>query len=295
MLTLSLSALVLSVGCGLGFAASDYFRKAVPADCPELLLLLYFVGGQVPVLAAWLLWSGEYRLTADYWGPGLLDAAAGLAGNLLFIAAVRRSPLSLMIPILALVPVLTAAIGVAALGEVLTAKQVSGAALIFMGLVILFIPSGAATLGDGRRRSFGREPGLPLMLGTAVCWSVTPILDKLSVDASSVPVHGLLQTVALTVVATLWILARGGTNAVKLPQGSAAPIAGAALAAGIGYVFQLAAYMATLVAVVELIKRLTGVLSALIVGRVFFGEPLTRTKIIGIAVIFAGLPQVIFS
>ena len=293
MLTLSLSALFLSIGCGIGFAASDYFRKAVPPECPSIVLLLYFVAGQIPVLAIWLVWSQDYRLTPAYWVPGGLDVIAGLAGNLLFIGAVRRSPLSLMIPVLALVPVFTAAIGAVALAEVPTLRQGVGAVLIVAGLVIVFMPEGS---GLGRAMvGLTREPGLPLMLGAAACWSATAILDKIAVAASSVPLHGLLQTVSLVIAALGWILFHHGPGGLRLAPGAARPIAGAAIAAGLGYLFQLAAYMATQVALVELIKRLTGVLSALAVGRVMFGEPVTKAKLIGIAVILAGLPQVIFS
>jgi drug/metabolite transporter (DMT)-like permease len=290
MLSLSASALALSIGCGLGFAASDYCRKAVPAACPAMVLMLYFVAGQAPVLAAWLLWTGEYRLTAAYWAPGLADVGCGLAGNLLFIAAVRRSPLSLMVPVLALVPVIAAAGSAVALGEIPTPRQGLGGLLIVAGLAILFVPAGGS---QGLLRGLAREPGLPLMLLTAACWSATAVLDKLAIAAASVPVHGLLQIAILSGVALTWILAREGPRALALVPGAATPIAGAAVAAGLGYLFQLAAYMATMVALVELIKRLTGVISALVVGRIMFGEPLGPAKLTGIAVVAAGLPLVI--
>jgi len=292
MLTLSFSALLLSIGCGLGFAASDYFRKAVPATCPTLLLVLYFIGGQIPLFVAWLVWSGEVRLTGDYWAPGLVDAACGLAGNLLFVAAVRRSPLSLMIPVLALVPAITAVAGAIVLGEVMTVRQMLGAALIVLGLGILFWP---ADMKAGALAALAHERGLPFMLLTTLCWSATPVLDKIATAASSVPMHGLMQMVLLVAAAAGWIVAREGVRGLILPPGAAKPLASGAVAAGFAYLCQLAAYMATMVALVELIKRLTGVLSALVVGRVMFGESLSRAKILGIAVILVGLPQVILN
>lgn len=292
MLVMSFSTLALSIGCGLGFAASDYFRKAVPASCPTLLLVLYFVGGQLPVFVAWLLWSGDYRLTGGYWAPGVLDAAVGLAGNLLFVAAVRRSALSLMIPVLALVPAITAVASALTLDEVMTTRQIIGAALIVIGLGVLFWPRDA---GAGSVAALTRERGLPFMLATTLCWSATPVLDKISTTASSVPMHGLLQIVLLVVAAGAWIVARQGPRGLVLPAGAATPLAAGAAAAGLGYLCQLAAYMATMVALVELIKRLTGVLSALVVGRIMFGEPLTPAKLLGIAVIIVGLPQVILN
>jgi hypothetical protein len=80
---------------------------------------------------------------------------------------------------------------------------------------------------------------------------------------------------------------------LKAPNGSAGPLAGGAVAAGFAYGLQLAAYNVAFVALVELIKRTTGLLSALIVGRAKFAEPITAAKAAGIVLIAAGLPFVI--
>src|SRR4051812_39575168 len=100
MLTLGLPALGLSLGAALAYSASDYFRKAVPAECPVALMLFYAFALEMPVMALWLWVSGDVRLTTDYIVPGVADAIIGLGANLLFIVAVRRSPLSLMVPML---------------------------------------------------------------------------------------------------------------------------------------------------------------------------------------------------
>ncbi|MDX2222511.1 MAG: hypothetical protein SFV21_07175, partial [Rhodospirillaceae bacterium] len=75
---------------------------------------------------------------------------------------------------------------------------------------------------------------------------------------------------------------------------AAAPLAGAAATAGIAYVLQLAAYAVALVAVVELVKRVTSMVFALAIGRWRFAEPVTGAKIAGLTVIGAGLPLVLF-
>ena len=293
MLTVSFSAIVLSLGCGVGFAAADYFRKAVPDACPNALVLFYFMAGQIPILAAWLAFTGEVRLTTAYWIPGMADVALGLAANLFFVAAVRRSPLSLMIPLLALVPVLTTGTGAVVLGEVPTLRQMSGTLLIVAGLLALYMPHGDGARLGASWQALRREAGAPFMLGTAVAWSLTPVFDKLCVNASSVPMHGLIQVMAIMAVSGIWMIALSGVRGLIPPPGSAVPLAGAAISAGLGYGLQLASYQATMVAVVEGLKRVTGLLAALMVGRIMFAEPITRPKVIGVAILAVGVPLIL--
>src|SRR5262245_37794109 len=104
MLALSSPALLLGVACAVAFSASDYFRKAASEACSNAMVLFFTVGIQLPVSLAWTAITGDARLTAAYWLPGIADAVGGLVANLLFIAALRRSPMSLMVPLLATVP-----------------------------------------------------------------------------------------------------------------------------------------------------------------------------------------------
>jgi drug/metabolite transporter (DMT)-like permease len=294
MLTVSFSAILLSLGCGVGYAASDYFRKAVPAACPAPLVLFYFVGGQIPILAAGVWWSGEARISVGYWLPGLIDVALGIIANLFFILAVRRSPLSLMVPLLALVPLFTTATGALVLDETPSLGQVGGMVLIMAGLYVLYTPAGANLSLTATWRAFRHEPGVPLMLITALAWSLTPVFDKLCVAQSSVTMHGLIQVVVITALTGGWIIFKGGLRALAVPAGSAAPLTWAALSAGFAYGLQLAAYQATLVAVVEGLKRVMGLLAALVVGRIMFAEAITRPKVVGIAILAVGVPLILF-
>lgn len=293
MLTVSFTAFLLSLGCGLGFAASDYFRKKAADDCPAMLVLFYFIGGQMPILATWLIFSGELRWTNAYIGPGVVDVGLGLCANLFFVLAVRRSPLSLMVPLLALVPVLTAAAGALVLREMLSPFQIGGTGMIVVGLFVLYGPGGRGMSFAATWQAFRREPGVPFMLLTILCWSLTPVFDKMCVNASSVPMHGLIQIVAIWLLAGIWMLAKGGLKQLIPVRSAFFPLMGGAISAGLAYGLQLAAYLATLVAVVEGLKRVTGLLSSLIVGRVFFGEAMTRPKVAGVAILAVGVPLIL--
>ncbi len=295
MLALSFSAIALSVACAIAFSGSDYFRKAVPAACSVPLVLFYMVTGQIPILALWLWFSGDYSISASYVLPGLTAAVAGLAANLLFISAVRLSPLSLMVPLLGAIPAVTALFGGIILGEWPSALQTVGIVLVTAGLVTLYVPSFDTFSFGALWTSIRREPGAKPMLGVVFLWSLMPPIDKICVELSSVGMHGLLQLLLIGFATALWLLFTGGPKAFSFPRNAATPLVGAALTAGIAYGFQLAAYQIALVAVVELFKRSIGMVGSLILGRTMFGEPLTSPKLTGVAIMAIGLPFVILS
>ncbi len=295
MFALSFSALALSVACAVAFSGSDYFRKAVPAACSVPLVLFYMVSGQVPILALWLWFSGNFSISGTYALPGLAAAVAGLAANLLFIRAVRLSPLSLMVPLLGAIPAVTALFGGIILGEWPSDLQMIGIVLVTTGLVTLYVPSSGKFRVGTLLRNIRREPGAKPMFGVVLLWSLVPPLDKICVDISSVGMHGLIQLLFIGTATGLWLLFTGGPKAFAAPREATSPLVGAALTAGLAYGFQLAAYQIALVAVVELFKRSIGMVGSLILGRAMFGEPLTVPKLLGVTIMAIGLPFVFLS
>jgi drug/metabolite transporter (DMT)-like permease len=131
------------------------------------------------------------------------------------------------------------------------------------------------------------------MAGVVILWSIGPPVDKLCLTQASVGVHALVQLLILWSATAVWLVPRGGWRSLILPRAAVKPLLGVALTAGIGYGLQLTAYRITLVALVEVFKRSFGMVGALVLGRVFFGEPMTPPKILGIAVMAVGLPLVL--
>jgi len=292
MLALSAPALLLGVACAVAFSASDFFRKVVPPSCSTPLAMLCIVTCQLPLTAAWCVISGDYTVQMDYWIPGVINAATGLAANLLFIVALRRSPLSLMIPMLAAVPVVVVIFAGALLGEWPTLQQTFGIVLVAVGLFVVFIPESVTHPVAVFAHVF-RQSGTRPMLMVVALWSMTPPLDKLCIERSSVGAHGTLQLAMLFVALAVGLLARGGWRAFRLPRDAVRPLLMAGLTSSAGYLLQLAAYRLTFVAIIELLKRVIGLAGSMILGRLALRESLTPTKLAGVVVIAAGLPLVL--
>jgi drug/metabolite transporter (DMT)-like permease len=304
MLTATLIGPATALGCGLTYLAVDYLRKVV--DAPPLQIVFVFIALQIPVLAvsAWL--SGDFagvsRLAAGYWLPGLADVAAGLGANVLYLLALRRSPFSLMVPLLALIPGVTLILSGLLLGEWPTARQATGIAIVVAGLFTLYSAAGRAPARGGilgplraALHNLRREPGARLMAGVVILWSTTPGLDKLCVAQASVSLHGLIQVSVISAALALWIALRHGGSAFRVAAPARKPLLAAGILGGAGYVLQLVAYQMMLVAAAELIRRVSGMLGALVIGRLALNEPLSAAKVAGVLIIAVGLPLVLWA
>ena len=292
MLAVSVPALSLTLACAVFFAASDYFRKVAADTIPPVMLLTVFVAGQVPLLGAWLMASESLRLTTDYWPIGLITAVTGLFANLFFIMAVRVSSLSLTVPILALIPVLTTVFGAVALNEIPTGQQIAGIVLSVGGLFWLYLPDDNPTFWAVVQR-FGRDTGARYMLLVALLWSATAPLDKISMRLSSPATHAFIQVCLISGTLIIYLIAFKRMSTFTMVRHAFKPAALASLSAGVAYGCQLVAYQLTLIGIVESLKRVIGLLSALILGRILLHEPMTKHKLTGIALMAAGVPLII--
>ena len=64
--------------CGLGFSASDYFRKLALNNLDARILLLIFVSGQIPLLGLWFILSNNYHINIT---QHFIQSEYGYCGN----------------------------------------------------------------------------------------------------------------------------------------------------------------------------------------------------------------------
>ena len=284
------------LGCGLGWAALDVLRKLLAGALPPLAVVFWVALGQLPVVWLWDAAGGGGPVTGRY-----LLVAAGTVGlnilaNAAFVAALARSPISLTVPLLSLIPAMTAAFAWPVLGERPAPLQIAGIALVVAGAVLL----GGAGAESGSLgawwRALRREPGTPLMLVTAVCWALALPLDKMGVGLVGPARHGTWLVggvVAGTLVLLLLVHGRRGLGGLTWKM---APVLAASIAAaGIALVLQLLVIQIVLVGVVEAVKRAIGNFAALFVGAAFFREGMGWTKAIALVAMAAGVVLILLT
>ena len=102
---MTLFGLSLTVACSLGWVGLDASRKHLVRTVEPLALLVVLAFGQLPLFLAWALTDPVWIENTDYFVPGLASVVLNALANVLYLRAVRASPLSLTVPLLAFVPV----------------------------------------------------------------------------------------------------------------------------------------------------------------------------------------------
>lgn len=278
-------ALWLCLASALAWGVFDALRKGLARQLDAESLVIRLCLGMAPLaaLAVWL--RGEPLPAPAYLLPGTLALVLGVVANLLFMQALRLSPLSLTIPFLSLVPAFSVIGGLLVLGE-----HPHPGALAGIGLVVL--SALALNGGQGRSlwRAFVNERGSVLMCAVALLWALTAVLDKKCLASAGLATHAALQN--LGIGGLLWIRRRITGRALGRPAGRLA-LPAAVLCGLVALGLQLEALGLTQVSLMETVKRVTGLVMALALGRLLFGERLGLHKLLATAGMIGGVWLVI--
>lgn len=262
--------------------------STVKTDEYTAALAMHVVG---LVLTAPLLWFSVFPpITAEFWWANLTFLFITPAWSLLYMKALKLSQMSKVVPLLALIPMLTAL-----MNPIFTAQPIApigwvGITLISAG--VYFVTAVAKQLRQDPLSPFkniARDPGATAMLGVVVLWSVGAHFTKMRVDGSS-PLVSIVSG-ALVGAVTIWALAIMRGKPVQVAQILPHKHPHQAL---IGVFNILATAFSTFAlayqsaAYVFAVKRV-GVVISFGFARHFFHEKITKTKVFGVILILLGV------
>jgi drug/metabolite transporter (DMT)-like permease len=282
---LSALGLTLLLGTALLWAALDAARKALGNETGASALAAALTAGQIPLYLLWaLLDDAPLHISLPYLLVGPVSSVLNVVALVMFIRSITVAPLSLTIPLLSLTPVLTALASVPLLGEFPRLAQGLGIVLVVGGALALGLV-GAAEEAERRAMLQGRL----LMAGVAALWAFTGPVDKLALRYASLQVHVLVVSGGITVLLVGWLAARKELATFR-PLAARPGLLALAMALGAGALgTQLMAFSHALVSVVETAKRGVGMASSLLLGRLFFNEPITLAKLATVGVMALGV------
>lgn len=283
---------LLSLLCAFSLATSDALAKRALEGSNEYLVAWLRLIFTLPLLLMVWFCLPMPPLDKEFYEAFLIALPVELVTVVLYIKALKASPLSLTMPFLAITPVALIIVSYVVLGE-----QVS----LPGGAGILLIAAGSYVLNIGRTkegilapfRAIARERGSVLMIRVAVMYSITSSFGKMAIEHSSPLFFGVTYFVALTVLFTPiglwkarsdWRLFPWGRNAVKLG------IAG--LLYGIMVLAQMTAMNITNVAYMISLKRVS-LLISVVYGYLFFREGNMKERFTGAFLMFAGFVLVV--
>lgn len=291
-MAISLYGLTLLVGSAIGYSALDLLRKKLVLRIRTVPLLLLMSLLMVPFFALWMALAGAAAAEGGYWPPALTSVALNVVANLLFLEAVRLSPLSVTIPFLSLSPVFTALLGMSLLGEVPSPRQFAGILLVVVGAFRINLPGGARGSLQAMR-AFRGEVGSVMMTGVALLWSLAAPLDKIAMSHASPPFHGLILNVGLSVALLALLAGQRRLAELRPPPGTGALLTGTVVASGVALALLLVAFTVVWVGVAESLRRALGSAFALALGHYVFGEEITTNKKLGVLLMMIGVALVL--
>lgn len=190
----------LTLLCALSLALADAFTKKLLAPCSAAELVVVRFGMAAVLLLPLLLLNWPQAPAPPFWGWLGLAMPLEIVAMVLYVLAIRDSPLALTLPYLAFTPVFALLTGWALLGETVSLHGFTGILLVVMGAYALNLEQ--ARLAAPRSwlaplLAIGRERGSRLMLGAALIYSLTSVLGKGAVQYMPAASFGPLYFVVL--------------------------------------------------------------------------------------------------
>ncbi len=278
----------LALGSAVAWSILDALRKRLAVGLSASAILLGVTLPQVPIHATLAFGGGWPEVAPGFVPLVLLAASLTAAANLLFVHAVRVSPLSLTVPYLSFTPVATLLAGALLLGQTPGRWGILGVATVALGALLLALPGPDVLRAPWR--GLVRERGSQIMLGVAGLFAITNALDRLAILRASEPAYALCLTASISAA----LLALSSVRRELVQRRKLAlwlVLAGAAGAAAL--LLQFLSYRFLYVAYVDAVKRAGGNVLAVLMGATFFAEGDVRRRLLAAALMSAGVALVL--
>ncbi|MFH1702723.1 MAG: DMT family transporter [Nitrospirota bacterium] len=283
------SWVILSLISAFTLATSDALTKKVLSRSNEYIVAWLRLVFSLPLLFVSLLFIPVPELDKYFYIAFFVSLPLEILSIVLYMKALRLSPLSLTLPFLALTPVFLIFASYFILGEKVSLRGSIG---------ILLIASGSYTLNISKIKEgifeplkvITKEKGSLLMIGVALIYSITSSLGKMAIEHSSPLFFGATYFTAIALIFTPIALYKGRSawGEQRLPQ--------ALLLPGIFYSLMVVSHMVAMsiakVAYVISVKRMS-LLIGVFYGYLFFKEKNIRERLSGAMLMFVGFLMIV--
>lgn len=277
-----------AIATALSLSTADALSKRALRNTDDLVVVWVREGYALPFLAVAFLFVPVPKLDATFWLTVVSLLPLEIIALILYIKAIRLSPLSVTVPFLALSPVFIIFIAFVFLGEMPDRSGILGIVLITIGAYTLNVSASKQGV-FGPVKAVVKEPGSMLMLVVAVIYSVTSTLGKIAVQHSSPVFFGFFYPFTLTVVLTVYLGARGKLGYVFSKPATFIPIG---LCTSAMIITHFIAISMTQVAYMIAVKR-TSLIFSVIYGWLIFKEEKIKERLLGSALMLAGVVMIL--
>jgi drug/metabolite transporter (DMT)-like permease len=284
--------IILSLVCAFSLATSDALTKKALRPDNELLIAWLRFSLSLPAMIVYLLLSPMPQVDGTFVMAFSAALPLEILAVVLYIKALRISPLSMTLPFQSLTPLFLIFFSRLIVGEGVSSAGAAGITLIVLGGYVLNL----ATVKSGflaPLKAVAKERGAVYMILVALIYSVTSSLGKLAVTHSSPSFFA--ATYYLALVLCLLPLVSRNTGNQRLTTALRHNIGLAALPAVFQAVMAITHYAAISlanVAYVISIKR-SSLLIGSLYGFLFFQERQLGNRLAGAVLMFAGFVLIV--
>lgn len=205
--------IVFALITALSLSTADTLSKKAMIKSDEYIIAWVREGYALPFIALSFLFIPIPHLDKTFWISVLILLPLEITALILYVKAIKTSPLSLTIPFMALSPVFIIIIAFFLLGEWPDKSGFIGIFLITAGAYLL--NAKASNLGLlGPIKAIAKERGSVLMIIVAIIYSITSTIGKIAVQHSSPIFFGFFYPLLLTIVLSTVVGVRGTLHQV---------------------------------------------------------------------------------
>ena len=282
----------LSLASAFLLATSDALAKKAVQDENEYLVAWFRLLFTLPVLIITLVLTPWPVLDKDFYQAFFIALPVELITIILYVKALKLSPLSLTVPFLSLTPVFLISISYLLLGEKVSLIGALGILLIAAGGYILNIDTVRRGLFEPVR-SIVRDKGALLMIAVALLYGITSSMGKMAITHSSPLFFGASYFIALSIAFLPIALLKGRGSAKEfIRSGKYKRLFFPGVCYALMVVTHMEALSLTKVAYMISVKR-TSLLMSVIYGYLLFQEGNSRGRFLGAFLMFTGFVLVV--
>lgn len=281
--------LLITLVTAFSLASTDALCKKALGSTDELVIVWVREGYALPFLVVGLIFVPIPTIGSDFFYALAVLVPLEIAALILYVKAIRISPLSLTIPFMALSPVFILLIAYVVLGEEPTPIALVGVVLTALGAYLL--NAGATRVGPlGPIKAILKEKGSMLMIAVALLYSITSTIGKVAVINSSPMFFAFFYPLILTLVLSPLLIYKGKFSQVFKKPRTFIPIG---ILTAIMITTHFFAITMTDVAYMIAVKR-TSLLFSVLYGYFLFEEEKIKERFTGSVVMIAGVVLIVF-
>ncbi len=278
---------ILSLITAFSLATSDALTKKALTNANEYIVAWFRLFFSLPFLILTWFFVPMPSLDRTFFLAFACAVPIELVTIVLYIKALKVSPLSLTLPFLSLTPVFLIAVSYVILGEKVSLRGGAGIILIASGSYLLHIHTISRGILEPLK-AITREKGSLMMICVALLYSVTSSLGKMAIEHSSPLFFGITYFIGVTLCFAPIGLWMGKSDLKRFMKEK---MYRSIIAPGFFFAVMISTHMIamklTKVAYMISVKR-TSLLIGVFYGYIFFRETNIRSRAFGAALMLLG-------